>query len=207
MMRAEQGFTLIEVLVALVLMAVVSLVSWRGLDSVLRLNEHVEQDAGRDAAIVRVMGQLERDVQLRAPAFVLADRQTSPSSLPPAIHLARAPGSGIVLDIVRASATEAASWQRVRWWLEAGNLRRAMAQAGERFPLPDPGQGVAVLSGVAGFGVRAYVPGQGWAALPSQAGTPPATGLEFLVELNAGPDEGKAGPDGQPRYRRVVALP
>ncbi len=202
MTRAQQGFTLIEVLVALVLMAVVSLVSWRGLDSVVRLGEHVERDAQRDAAILRVMGQLERDVQMRAPDFVLpgASAAARPTLLPTAIDIQTSPQTGVLLDIVRAASTQAGGWQRIRWWLEAGTLRRAIADAGDRFPLPQPGPGATVLSNVAGFGIRAYVPGQGWTTIVRDSGTGAASGLEFVVDL-------AAGSGAAPRYRRVVALP
>src|SRR3546814_4811983 len=39
---AQQGFTLIEVLVALALMALLSLISWRALDSVERSSERLQ---------------------------------------------------------------------------------------------------------------------------------------------------------------------
>ena len=41
-MRNQQGFTLIEVMVAILLMAVVSLIAWRGLDSVTRADSHLQ---------------------------------------------------------------------------------------------------------------------------------------------------------------------
>ena len=202
--RRQQGFTLIEVLVALVLMAVVSLVSWRGLDSVVRIREHVERDAQRDAAILRVMGQLERDVQWRAPDYVLqggaATAAAAPALLPAGIQVLQSSSSGIAFEVVRAPSGQPGGWQRIRWWLEAGTLRRAIAEASDRFPLPAPGPGATVLENVIGFGVRAYVPGQGWtqATLSNSAQT--ASGLEFVVEM--------AVPSGNPsRYRRLVSLP
>ncbi|RYF59303.1 MAG: prepilin-type N-terminal cleavage/methylation domain-containing protein [Comamonadaceae bacterium] len=204
MKRAQQGFTLIEVMVALVLMAVVSLVSWRGLESVVRIREHVERDAERDATIVRVMGQLERDVQMRAPDYVLegggATATSRPSLLPTSVVIERQDNAGVRLEVVRLSGAEAGGWQRIRWWLEAGTLRRAVAQTSDRFPLPQAGPGATILENVTAFGVRAYVPGQGWTPATAAAGAQSASGLEFVVEL--APTSGIA-----PSYRRVVALP
>jgi len=41
-MNRQQGFTLIEVMVAILLMAVVSLIAWKGLDSVTRADSHLQ---------------------------------------------------------------------------------------------------------------------------------------------------------------------
>ncbi|MBR8655532.1 prepilin-type N-terminal cleavage/methylation domain-containing protein, partial [Achromobacter sp. Marseille-Q0513] len=62
--RAQRGFTLIEVLVALALMALVSLISWRGLASVSSARDWIESQAEDTDAIVRSLGQLGRDGEL-----------------------------------------------------------------------------------------------------------------------------------------------
>jgi general secretion pathway protein J len=62
--RSQAGFTLIEVLVALALMALVSLMAWRGLASVSGARERIEEQAEDIDAIVRTLGQMARDVEL-----------------------------------------------------------------------------------------------------------------------------------------------
>src|SRR3546814_14883872 len=57
---AQQGFTLIEVLVALALMALLSLISWRALDSVERSSERLQASSDDTLALVRVLGQIEK---------------------------------------------------------------------------------------------------------------------------------------------------
>lgn len=42
-MKPEQGFTLVEMMVALVIMAMIGLLSWQGLDSTLRAKQVIEQ--------------------------------------------------------------------------------------------------------------------------------------------------------------------
>ena len=45
----DAGFTLIEVMVAMVVMAVVGLLAWRGMDAMLRSKENIEGRAKQDA--------------------------------------------------------------------------------------------------------------------------------------------------------------
>ena len=61
-MRRHTGFTLIEVLVALGLMALLGLMSWRGLDTLLRTRE-VTQSRTDEVALVQVsLGQWRADL-------------------------------------------------------------------------------------------------------------------------------------------------
>ncbi|KAG1439634.1 hypothetical protein G6F57_019328 [Rhizopus arrhizus] len=73
---AQAGFTLIEVLVALALMALVSLMAWRGLASVSSARDWIEQEAEDTDAIVRTLGQMGRDVELSytGPGFDAAGK-------------------------------------------------------------------------------------------------------------------------------------
>ncbi|WP_223523629.1 type II secretion system protein J, partial [Pseudomonas sp. BF-RE-24] len=66
MSARQTGFTLLEVMVAILLMAVVSLIAWRGLDSVTRADSHLQASTEQTEALLRVLNQLERDVALRA---------------------------------------------------------------------------------------------------------------------------------------------
>jgi general secretion pathway protein J len=72
-MKARQsGFTLIEVLVAITLMALVSIIAWRGLENVSSQQRRLTEDADENDTVIRMLGQFERDVALRAPDALLA---------------------------------------------------------------------------------------------------------------------------------------
>lgn len=61
--RAPRGFTLIEVLVAMAILAIVTLLSWRGLDQVIRAREAVTHALEQERSNVELVEQLRRDTQ------------------------------------------------------------------------------------------------------------------------------------------------
>lgn len=206
MARATQrGFTLIEVLVALLLMALISLISWRALDSVERTSERLEQVSDDILGLMRVLGQLERDLQLHAdetilPTYQAAEQTPVTAALPAGIHYERVDGSVPYLQITRAAAADNGTWQQVRWWLEGKQLMRAVGPAAAQLPLPEaPQTGTPVLNGITRFEVRAWINGRGWSPLPLPDGNTRADGLEIILARDPGPDGGE--------FRKVVLLP
>ncbi|WP_209048972.1 PulJ/GspJ family protein [Pseudomonas aeruginosa] len=201
--RRQAGFTLIEVMVAIMLMAIVSLMAWRGLDSIARASAHLEDSTEQGAALLRALNQLERDIALHS---AIREETGLPSgdepiragdSLPPGLALKRLSEIPLRLDIVRASTEPGAPPQRVRWWRQGKVLYRAASPSGDRLPLPPLAERVAVLDDVSRFEIRAWVPGKGWTRLPARSKVR-ASGLEISLA--------RVTRNGVERYRRVVAL-
>lgn len=149
----ERGFTLIEVMVALLLLALVSVMAWRGLDAVAAAGVRLEARGEETLVLLRVLGQLERDAH---------QRQT----------LEWAPDAG--LSLTRAADPGRA--QIVHWFVRDGRLWRATGAPGWALPLALPGPAQAVLDRVSSWQVRGWHPGQGW-GVPDAA----VTGLEFRL--------------------------
>ena len=199
MKACQRGFTLIEVMVAIMLMAVVSLIAWRGLDSVTRADSHLQASAGQTETLLRALNQLRLDLDLRATTELieplLQDETVKPSDSPPALTLRGADGKGFTLDIIRADPQRNGDLQRVRWWLKGNTLYRAAAPGRSRFPLPAPQDGVALLEQVSELSVRTWEPGKGWKRPAGKRQENPL-GLEISLARQT--------PQGVERYRQVV---
>lgn len=195
----ETGFTLLEVMVAILLMAVVSLIAWRGLDSVTRADSHLQASTEQTEALLRVLNQLERDVALRAsielsePSNPGVDDQ--PWTAPPALTVRSTEGRGFRLDVIRVAAAQEGTLQRVRWRLEGDTLYRAQGQARSRYPLPAPDAGVAVLSEVSNVGLRYWDREKGWRKLSGNRQENPL-GIEISLTRQT--------PQGVEKYRQVL---
>jgi prepilin-type N-terminal cleavage/methylation domain-containing protein len=82
MKRTQNGFTLIELIIALGVMAIFALLAYRGLDSVLRLHQGAYAHEQQAQAIDRVITQLEADLRQASKVTVLApDKEGAASRL------------------------------------------------------------------------------------------------------------------------------
>jgi general secretion pathway protein J len=199
MNNRQEGFTLIEVMVAIMLMAIVSLIAWRGLDSVSRADTHLQASTEHTEALLRTLHQLERDIALRASIELreplLNDNDDERSGQPAAISVRSADDQSFRLDVIRSAAASQNGLQRVRWWLKDQTLYRAAATPRDRYPLPAPKQAVAVLDSISDLQVRVWEPQMGWRQLSGNRKENPQ-GLEIRLTRQT--------PQGEEHYRQVL---
>ncbi|MCS3516048.1 type II secretion system protein GspJ [Pseudomonas grimontii] len=199
MNRSEQGFTLIEVMVAIMLMAVVSVIAWRGLDSVNRADQHLQASSEQTEVLLRALNQMQRDISLRASVELNAPDPAKNSAEKvdglAAVTVRSSDSKGFRLDIIRSAPIAGDGLQRVRWWLKGDSLYRAAAPARDRYPLPAAKDGVVVLSGVSDLQVRVWEADKGWRQLSGNRREDPL-GLEISLVRET--------PQGVEKYRQVV---
>lgn len=200
-MKNQHGFTLIEVMVAILLMAVVSLIAWRGLDSVTRADGHLQASGEQSDSLLRALNQLQRDVDMRAGIELTEPKKVGvddePLTAPPAVTVRSSDSKGFRLDVIRSAADQPGALQRVRWWVKGDTLYRAVAEARSRYPLPAPNAGVAVLDGVSDVQVRVWEVDRGWRQLSGNRREDPL-GLEIRLSRETA--------QGVERYRQVIGL-
>lgn len=196
--QSQAGFTLIEVLVALALMALVSLMAWRGLASVSGARDLIAAQAEDTDAIVRTLGQMARDVELsyNGPAFDSPGLDAVAFST--GLRLLQRAAGGQTLEILRPDPDGNGLWQRIQWQVRNDGLWRVSGTSAPRSPLPTASDGVLLLAGVRTLILRAWVPGVGWTDANASFGAPP-TGLEITFERGV--------PGDLRRYTRILELP
>ena len=158
--HTQQGFTLIEVLVALTLMALVSLISWRGLDAVQQTGERLDERSEEILSWVRALDQLERDVLLHADGDILpglpvvipptTGGRSNVATLPAGINWNAQTG----LNLVRSAGD--GLWQQVHWFMREGRLIRAAGAASYTLPLPAANNEVVVLEHLQSFRLKVW---------------------------------------------------
>jgi general secretion pathway protein J len=203
------GFTLVEVLVALLVMTTMAMLAWRGLDALLTSRDIAQASVDQSTRLQTTLAQWELDLRALQDSGVVPALGFDGANL----RLTRRQPDG--LQLVVWSVRDGGLY---RW---AGPVRRTAAALQESFlrsqqlPLPDE-QPLRALDGVIGWQLF-YYRGNGWSNAQSSddlvAGAPaPAAsaasgasapapqqlraalpgGVRMLLQF--GPDSGFAGP-------------
>jgi prepilin-type N-terminal cleavage/methylation domain-containing protein len=113
-MNSNQGFTLIEVMIALIIMAIVGLLSWRGLDGTLRSKESIEGHMLEHKTIQLLINYWQNDCK-NIPS-------KTDSDLPSFIK-----GNKNFWLIKRLSTTSSQGWQIIGYSLDNNQLHRVQS--------------------------------------------------------------------------------
>ncbi|KVN93395.1 general secretion pathway protein GspJ [Burkholderia ubonensis] len=154
-----RGFTLIELMIAIAILAVVAVLAWRGLDQIMRGRDKVSSAMEDERIFAQMFDQMRIDVRRAA---------TDDEAGQPALGVA-----GNTLQIVRAFDAPGAAprLQVIRYRIAAGRVVRyaspPLADANRlRDALKNPDvegwSAVALMGGVGAIDAKLYVPRVGW---------------------------------------------
>lgn len=154
-MKQESGFTLIELLVSITLLAIISLLSYRGLDQILEVESHTERVSeemrGLQSAIVAIQNDIEQAVN-RPIRDRLGDQQGAFEGRPKQIVALSLTVSNRGLAMRDNGESRL---QRIDYRLESGTLYRdswiVLDRAHQSEPLTTP-----LLNGVESVNWRFY---------------------------------------------------
>lgn len=156
----ESGFTLLELLVAVAILAVVAVLAWRGLDAIARGRDAISRSMADERVFAQLFDQMRIDARL-----AVSDDETGGSAI-------AADSSG--LQIVRTYPVAAGMAPRlevVRYHVAEGLVIRyaspPIASFGQLRRIMRKGEdgtwsSVPLMNGVGAIQVRMYVPKTGW---------------------------------------------
>ena len=168
------GFTLLELLVAITVLSIVSVIAWRGLDSLVTTRERLEPEVDDVRAMLIAFGQMERDLtQVVNPAFL--GLATSPLNVRPAdgawmIELAR---------VAPAAPDRPTEVQTVYYRVIENTLVRQATPALPGFDRarPDQFENARLLNRIQSMDIRLWQPGVGWTPPGDRVDAAPPPGL------------------------------
>jgi len=183
------GFTLVEMLVAISLLGLLGVISWRGLDQVIAQRTRVNEETADVERVIRTIAQIERDVDQRI-ADVLMVAPSVVSALPYSMNVAVESDNNQRVSVFR-TVSQGPGAQTVTYYLSATELMRTVSveSAGES-------TSVAMLNDVREFRARLLLP-SGWVNVDALEATPGerARAIEIALERASGE-----------RYVRVLPL-
>ena len=173
------GFTLVEMLVAISVLGILGIISWRGLDHVIDQRARISEQDAQVERLIRTIAQLERDFDECIADSLLISRATDSSTLPSCLNIIRDRQSRPIVIITRRHPS-GHGYITVRYQLEGEDLVRLTTSA----DLSQTDR-VLMLNNVVTFDAR-FLSRRGWIDTLAQTDTR-VSAIEITIErLTAG---------------------
>ena len=181
------GFTLVELLVALAIFAVLSGFAYRALDTMLQSRESLERESRKWRDVALFVGRVERDL---GAVLVRTSKGPSGTPLAPVASTLETPTAGDGLALTRAGSplqeNALAAPQRIAYRLRGDRVERLTWAGVDAAPRDEP-SAVTVLAPVRALAFRFMDPRSGeWRSTwPGESELFPSA-VEVTVELASG---------------------
>ncbi|WP_135507075.1 prepilin-type N-terminal cleavage/methylation domain-containing protein [Roseovarius aestuariivivens] len=188
---STRGLTLIELVIAMSIFALVAIMGVQSLTGALRLRDRLAATVEETSDLGRATALLRNDLSAAVPMlFYPPDAPRADASLDIA-----AKGMGIALSVggqaglsLAPGRPAASARQRVEWWLDPAEgllFRRAWSSLYPDSP-SDVSPDVAMLEHVEAIELRTYWPGYGWVVGLRPEGMPDPGAFESAVDSDTG---------------------
>jgi general secretion pathway protein J len=186
---SDPGFTLVELLVALAIFALMSGFAYRGLDGMLQARQALQKESRKWRDVALVVGRLERDLGAVLPRRAVGASGTSYAALSSSLDLVSAP-PGLALTRSGNALLEGpmSAPQRVGWRLREGRVERLSWSGVDAAPREEP-VATPVLADATALTFRFMDPRSGewrptWGVSATDEGLPAA--VEATLALASG---------------------
>lgn len=188
-----RGLTLVEMLVALTILAILGVLAWRGIEGLVHARARIDADTRDTERVVRALEQMRVDLERRVPDVLFGGGDVRGDRLPMAVELAiDAKGrSGFAVLRSRADVPGA---ERVTYAVDGEELARLATPTATG----SESTRVALVDGVHGFGMRVLL-ASGWTDLRAYLDAGLAGGRVAALEMSIERVSGE-------RYVQVVEL-
>jgi general secretion pathway protein J len=184
----EAGFTLVELLVALAIFAIIAGFAYRSLQTMLDSREALQKETRKWRDISLFVGRMERDLSavLATPTPPGVTRRMAPVSQ----AIPRTPSTvGDGLALIRSGSVlqenALAAPQRIGWRLNGDSIERLTWSSLDASPREEPST-VPVLAGVAGLDFRFLDASGEWRRNWTGSPTPVPAAIEVTLRLASG---------------------
>lgn len=187
------GLTLVEMLVALAILAILGVLAWRGIEGLVHARGRIDADTRDTERIVRTLEQMRVDLERRVPDVLFGGGDVRGDRLPMAVELAIDAKGRSGLAVLRSRA-DVPGAERVTYAVDGDVLARLATPA----TTGSESTRVVLIDGVHRFGVRVLL-AAGWTDLRAYLDAGLAGGRVAALEVSIE----RAGGE---RYVQVVEL-